>query len=530
MLLISSFIFLRHVLFASLHGSSQTCEEEHNPCSYEAVLPMIKEGTELNLNDKFIQGKEELTSFRSFINQITTKVSIINGRNTTIDGEKSDHFYPAFIEVQNRDLLVIQNINFANFRSPIIWGRNLSRCIFNKINISFSRIDKQLGLVIFSHSRLTLRKICLLKNTIHDSPLFSIHSSSIDFDQTNIDNNFCSHQISIPFLHCIKSHINLNNSLFIRNHSPYSPLFTLEYKSFLSISGTNILESTHTEILFGEGITSVFIINSNISKNYGLVFSAADYSELEMKSVMIEQNFSPQHSLFELINVTSVFSDCIFHNNVAFDIIGLSGSLSKLVLKNITFNFNDPLSYIIRASNNTEMTIKNAIFNENHPGNGLTHITNSSARIEDIMFLHSTNSALKSFKSKVFMTNSEFKFSHSNNHPMIYSNMSEITLSSINFTDITYNNQIISFKDDIKMDLLRFEFAPKNVLPKNLRNRCENCYFKNKTHHQKEKKSVFSFDMLFIGTLFLMVCFLVYKTKRRILFSLKKMLRRRPTD
>ncbi|OHS99975.1 hypothetical protein TRFO_33499 [Tritrichomonas foetus] len=503
-------------------GNSTNCTE-NNPCNYNHAMELLDQQEIIFFHDQIISEPEHIKSFRLLASKALSKGISIQGTKTLIIGSSSEFYKPAFISFENSKNTFIEGFIFSEFHSSIIQTRSsnsfsIKNCLFQE-----NHIDKKLSLLIFSHSSIILKNTNITLCTIHDSSLISTHMSSIFWDSCIIDNVFSFHISDNPLFLMIETNLSILATIFIRNNSPYSPLFTIIGNSNVLVINSTFSSNQNTELFQCDSIKHVNFTNSLLYDNQGTVISTIEGTLITLNNSKFHQNFSPVAPLFTIHNSSlSIYENCQFLSNSAIDFFLIDGENSLLSLNNSKFIGNHLFNSLIHGENYAKIEIENCFFEKTQSKNFVIGGIQISVNLLNSSFSESFSPVLSVNKSDLTIFNSIFQKSYSQGKLAILSAKSKIRIEKSNFNDNTLS-YVLLLQGNITLKKLFFETPMEFALSTNLQKNCRKCHFKPKF----EDENHFSIPKMMIIMYFMVFLFVFILFRKKILISFRRLRNRR---
>lgn len=488
-------------IFVSVKGSGQKCSQDA-PCSTDEGLSRIKANDSLNFCDHFLNSTNDIEIFRNTTLLALQKEINIDGNEITIDGSNIEYFYPSFLFIDSINKFKIANIQFTNFKSPIIHVRNSSQSLIENISLQNSKIVQQFGFITFASSNIVVKNISIHKSTAKESSIITIHNSNIDFDGLFLYQNFLFHALKNPMIMIVNSSVKFLNSHFEKNSSPYSPFISSESNSNISILKSKFTYNHHSEFFLIEDYNNLEFDNLTFYDNKGSLVVSFHHSNIKMREINVDTMSSFKYPL--VYNQNSLFSiESSYFTNIDSSFLSLSrGIQATTTIYKSQFIKCKPKKAVIAGRNNAAIKILFSLFSNSILNEGVVSSAQSTVEINDTLFSRSFAPAISISHGTASIFNSTFESSSALNNWAIFGDKGNITVRNSYFNDSSLRSLI---HNTGKTQLSRLTFlSPKEYSLSNaLSQICVDCKF-------GEKNLTDSSDYIMLNILFMIfICFII---------------------
>ena len=215
-------------------------------------------------------------------------------------------------------------------------------------------------------------------------PLFLVQNSLVIMRDTEVIGNSI---MTFMFAES-KSHISIQNSVFINNHFTKA-IYNISKNSNLGTDNSSFLRNNIFVLLFLESNSSAIIQKNTLTENNVslVVYGVHETGTIQLKDVNFTRNNLKVYLLALLSNSSAIVQkNTLTENNVSGTVYD-AYEMSTIQLKDVNFTQNNLKKYL-HLSLNSSVTVKNNTITANSIYYGVFNVHNSALRIDAIL-LHS---------------------------------------------------------------------------------------------------------------------------------------------
>ena len=454
------FLFLSFVclsIYTQLIGSKDgICHIDH-PCDYQTALRKIKSGTKIFIRDKYISSKQQIDSFKVFVEKASKNNCSIIGRGTiinTITYPKTTHLF----DIKNTDSFVFCNFTFINIKSPLLKISNSNRATISNFSISSTSLINSTSLMTIHKSNVLIRYFSIQQSTFDNTFLMKMDKSSVLLFNSSFIQNFIFHETENPFIALKNSIFIIKDSNFLYSSSPNSPFITVLSNTSVSIINSDFINENHKCLIKANNdMTQINIFNSTFNCCYGsIVYLNNTGIKMEVLNSTFHHNFAPCNPLFNVNNGVLYCNSSNFIDNSGDCLLFSNNSLSRIIIIKTTFNENKNSLATFTSCNKGLIQINDCNINENYAGDSIFTSFEGKLIVKFNHFMQNPTKYLFANSSDINITSNEFDIGNHSNGILFVANMSKT---------IFENNVIHSLRpvQGEKLFLITGEYFQNNI-------------------------------------------------------------------
>ena len=505
-----SFLVLR--VSVKLNNQSTKCACD-NPCNSEESLQYIGNNSQITILDNQISTLEELNDFHNYFKKVSHNLTEINCNGIIIDGAKwAKKNSPAFLYHDNVSNFSFGNCTFINFNSPIFSIRRSINTTFFDISIINCSTEKEIGLLQFAISHLTLYHFIISNCTANKCAIILISSCNLYYYQSKFTNNCIVHDLKTPLIYGLNSIIEFEDSYINDNFSPNCSLFASDFIGHIAFTNTTFYNNNHISLLsLDSSYTTLEIANSSFLSNKGTILNSPSVSDIEINNTILLDNNAfdnsliiAQKSYFKIINLTTQ------NNNGKFFFKFVSKT--KCIINNYT-SIDDSALTMIYAKNSEKLWMFNSYFYDTTTESSLIHSQNTRLKVDSVNFSQPSKTVIEVENTTATILSSNFFFNLSsikNTWSTVKVANSTLMIRSSTFHDfhsLTESNSIVYIEN--------CTFLQEKRIAIGNRMKCINCSYGNNSN------SIILFVMITSNIIYF-AFFVISNSILKILNSIKK--------
>ena len=485
-------LFLR--LYASFDSNESYLCEIVSPCSIEAAITKLVDGTIIEIVDNFIQNQEDLQKFQYLIynasNYVNCTIEAIN--NCIISLNKSQNSLFSL----NQTSITLKNFHFQNINTLCLI--NCQNCFLhiNNCLISNSQFNNFISSI---NSKILINNVKILSNTIY-SDIFSLKTSSISYNNFSFCRNFIkSNQNSFQFNN---STISIYNSQFHSNSVKNNECFFSFSDCIIDFNFISFIGNDCNKLISLEKQSLLDINNSIFKRNCFSLITIENKSRFNFRNSKILYNVCIGNDFITLISSKMKFLNIIFSNNFcsqsSFTLISSKSSFANSLFSNNQGNnlFN---------SSQSEVSFVSTDFYDNKLFNtlSLSHFQIQNSKFINFGYLKLFDSLIEFNTSLFDNTNIDFCVTTSS-----FTNNSIINTPKVNIKRCTFINSKLNDNNitDLNLKLVSFDEYSTNSMSKIIKKHCKHCIYDSKDFAILEEESKLStFFNIFIVIIFYVI-------------------------
>ena len=372
LILLFSCFSLSDTFYVSLNGSDISNCTWMIPCSFERVKIIAQNYDQILINEQHFSKKEELRILSNFFSFAASKNLIVRGDNATIDGSEYENDKLAFIFANKADEIKIGEFKFVKFQSTIICAKSVMKLSIFDCEFIDNRISTGLGAITSSCGSLKLRNCKMHNNFVTNSFFLGAFSSQLYLRGCYFNKNIaCKYTKGLLFYS--NSITEIRNSIFMDNLSPYSPLVTFEYRSYLTCVSSTFQNNVNQYVWYADGPYDILLVMLDVHRNNGALFKgSSSRSELSIQFCNFTYIDANECPLFEVYyGYIEISKRTSFRNNIGSCFCEFNNKQSIIDISQAEFRMNSFSNCFININDNAYAIVQNSNFTLNYVPNGM---------------------------------------------------------------------------------------------------------------------------------------------------------------